>query len=152
MLQNLYVSMPLRCRPWLPYTLSPFTLSPSLCPVTLSPGHFVPGHFVPGHFVPWSLCPLVTLSPGRFVPCHFVPWSFCPPVILSPVTLSPVTLSPIFDFWNDMIWRSIYVKAISEPIKTGLNIILKTRQPISAWNSVTFAHSWVYEWCTLCEN
>jgi hypothetical protein len=81
------------------------------------PFHFVPvslspGHFVPGQFVPWSLCSLVILSPGHFVPGHFVPWSFCPPV-----TLSPVTLSPIFNFWNDMICRSIYFKAISERLK-----------------------------------
>jgi hypothetical protein len=78
-------------------------------PVTLSPGHFVPSPFVPGHFVPWSLCPPVSLLPG-----HFVPWSFCPSVTLSPVILSPFTLSPIFNFWNDIICRSIYFKAISE--------------------------------------
>jgi hypothetical protein len=102
-------------------TLCPLSLCPrSLCPlVTLSPGHFVPGHFVP-----WSLCPLVTLSPGHFVPGHFVPWSLCPLVTLSPVTLSPVTLSPIFEFWNDMMCRSIYFKTVSEhAFKTGINEI-----------------------------
>jgi hypothetical protein len=91
----------------------PFHFVPGhFVPVTLSTGYFVPGHFIPGHFVPWSLCPPVTLSPGHFVPSHFVPRSFCPPV-----TLSPVTLSPISDFWNDMISRSIYFKAISERLR-----------------------------------
>jgi hypothetical protein len=110
------LSRKIRC----PYTLSPFTLSPvtlsrSLCllvtlspvtlsPVTLSPGHFVPRSFSSLSLCPQSLCPLVTLSPH----------SLCPRSLCPLVTLSPVTSSPIFDFWNDMIWRSIYFKAISE--------------------------------------
>jgi hypothetical protein len=97
---------------WLPYTLSPFTLSPvnlsrSLCPlVILSSFTLSPVTLFPGHFVPWSLCPR-----------SLCPLVICPLVTLSPVILSPVTLSPIFDFWNDMICRSIYLKAISERLR-----------------------------------
>jgi hypothetical protein len=91
----------------------PFHFVPGhFVPVTLSPGHLVPGHFVPGHFVPWSLCPPVTLSPVTLSPGHFVPWSLCPR------SLCPQSLcAPIFDFWNDMMCRSIYFKTISEHLR-----------------------------------
>jgi hypothetical protein len=105
---------------FIPWSLCLWSLCPrSLCPRSLFPlVNLSPGHFVPQSLCPRSLCPLGIFSPGHFVPCHFVPSRFVPYIR--------------FLEWHDMKINIFYSNFWA--VKTGLNNILRIRQPFSAWN------------------